>query len=78
MLLTFAFSMFRFVRTFAFTTMRTSLMSLIVSCMHYSFYIIIGWSVWVGSRTDEELLSNLWIGKHCTVAMLIKIAVITV
>ena len=73
--------MFGFVRTFAFTTMRTQpdeLNNLIVSCMRCSFDIITGCSVWMGSRTDEELLSIVRIGKHYTVAMLVKIAIITV
>ena len=81
MLLTFAFSMFGFVRAFAFSqneNKRDELTNLFVSCMRSSFDIITGWSMRVRSRADEELLSILRIGKHCTVAMLVTIAVITV
>ena len=73
--------MFDFVRTFAFSHNENKpdeLNNLIVSCMRCSFDIITGCSVWVMSRTDEELLSILWIGKHYTVVMLVKIAIITV
>ena len=74
-------SMFGFVRAFAFSYNENKpdkLTNLFVSCMCSYFNIITGCSVWVGSRTDEELLSILWIGKHCTVVMLVKTAVITV
>ena len=81
MLLTFAFSMFDFVRAFAFSHNENKpdeLTNLFVSCMRSSLDIITGWSMRVRSRADEELLSILRIGKHCTVVMLVKIAVITV
>ena len=80
MLLTFAFSMLGFVRAFAFNHNESKpdeLSSLFLSCMCSSFGSITGWSVRTQSRTDKELLSVLTIGKHCTVSMLLKIAVIT-
>ena len=81
MLLTFVFSMFGFVRAFAFSHNENKpdeLTNLFVSCMRNSFDIMTGWSMRVRPRTYEELLSILRIGKHCTVATLVKIAVITV